>query len=77
MFEICTFLPNIMFNVEKIRVPWRAEHLEIFLSVMTFGTKFEGFTAFFRYCQHSYESTQHTYQISCQLAEKCQRYDTI
>ena len=66
-----------MFNEEKLRVPWRAEHLEIFLSVMTFGNKFEGFAVFFKYCQHSYENTQHTYQISCQLAEKLQRYDTI
>ena len=53
-----------------MRVPWIAEHLEIILSVMTFGNKFEGFAVFSKYCQHSYESTQYTYQISCQLAEK-------
>ena len=41
-----------MFNEEKMRVPWRAEHLEIFLSVMTFGSKFEGFAVFLKPVQN-------------------------
>ena len=59
-----------MFNEEKMSDPWKAEHLEIFSPLMTFSNKFEGFAVFLKYWQHSYENTQHTYQISCQLAEK-------
>ena len=34
-----------------------------------------GFALQIEYCQHLYENTVHTYQISCQLAEKLQKYD--
>ena len=36
-----------------------------------------GFALLLKYFQHLYDNTIHTYQFSCQLAEKLQRYDTL
>ena len=54
---------------------WQVEHLVIFFSFCEIYQQAVEFTLLLEYCQHLYENTVHTYQISCQLAEKLQRYD--
>ena len=70
VIEKYTFLPNIMFNEEKLRAPWKENIRRYNSPVTTFGNKFEGFAVIFKYCQHSYKNTVHAYQILCQIAVK-------